>query len=47
MHMGEGEIIRSYKQSKDKKKQIEILADLNAIKPREMKQYLREVGVLQ
>ena len=46
MHMDEGEIIRSYNQAKDKKKQIEILADLNAIKAAKMKKYLQEVGVI-
>lgn len=40
-------IIRSYREAKKKKAQINILADLNRVSPKEMRAYLQEEGVLQ
>lgn len=47
MIMPRDEIIRSYREAKKKKAQINILADLNRVSPKEMRAYLQEEGVLQ
>lgn len=46
MYMDDGEIIREYNQAKDKKKQIQILADLNNVHRKDMQMFLREAGVV-
>lgn len=45
MEMTNGEIITSYRQAKDKKKQIEVLADLNMCSKDEIVEILKEQGV--
>lgn len=45
MHMTNGEIVRSYRTAKEKKKQIEILAELNACSTADIKKILVEEGV--
>lgn len=45
MHMTNGEIVRSYREAKEKKKQIEILAELNACTTADIKKILVEGGV--
>ena len=44
MKMTEDEIIRDYLEAKDKKKQVEILADMNLVTKKEMAQYLADHG---
>jgi hypothetical protein len=45
MEMNENEIVRSYRESKDKKQQIGILADINCCKPEQIKEILKKNGV--
>lgn len=45
MTMTENEILRSYQQAKNKKQQIEILADLNQVPKDTIKAILRENGI--
>lgn len=44
MQMGYGEIVRSYKEAKEPKKQIGILADLNAVGKDEIAKILYDAG---
>ena len=44
MHMDEGEILREYRQAKNQKEQVSILADLNCVSKREMAQWLVDHG---
>lgn len=44
-HMSDEEIINSYKQAKNKKEQIIILADLNDVSIKMVKQKLKELGL--
>lgn len=46
MKMTEDEIIRDYLEAKDKKKQVEILADMNLCTKKEMAQYLADHGMV-
>lgn len=43
--MSEGEILTSYRQAKDKKEQIRILADLNLCSPSDIREVLKKNGV--
>ena len=45
MHMTDNEIVKSYKQSKNKQHQIKILAELNDTSPEEIKKVLKSKGV--
>lgn len=45
MEMNENEIVRSYRESKDKKQQIGILADMNCCEPEQIKEILKKNGV--
>ena len=45
MNMTEKEIVRDYEQAKNKRKQIEILADLNVTTPDVIKSVLRNNGI--
>jgi hypothetical protein len=45
MEMNENEIVRSYRESKNKKQQIGILADINCCKPEQIKEILKKNGV--
>lgn len=45
MTMTENEIVRNYREAKNKRQQIEILADLNAISQDEIKAILKKNGV--
>jgi ribosomal protein L16 Arg81 hydroxylase len=45
MEMNENEIVRSYRESKNKKQQIDILADINCCKPEQIKEILKKNGV--
>lgn len=45
MKMTEADIIRDYLEAKDKKKQVEILADMNLCTKKEMAQYLADNGM--
>lgn len=45
MEMTANEIVRSYKEAKDKKKQVGILAQLNLCTPEDIKKILIEGGV--
>ena len=45
MNMTENEIVRSYRAAKNKRQQIEILADLNVVSQDEIKAILKENGV--
>lgn len=45
MQMTKGDIIKLYKEAKEKKKQIEILSQLNACSPADIRQILIEGGV--
>lgn len=45
MQMTPGEIVKSYREAKEKKKQIQILAELNACSTEFIKQIMRENGV--
>ena len=45
MTMSEFEILRDYRQAKDKKEQVKILADMNMCTQKEMKAYLEQHGV--
>jgi len=47
MVMTDGEIIASYNQAENKKKQIAVLADLNATSRSEMELHLEELGLLK
>ena len=47
MQMSNEEIIRHYNQAKDKKADIEILADLNLVKPEAIKKILGDAGLLR
>lgn len=42
MEMNENEIVRSYRESKDKKQQIGILADMNCCEPEQIKEILKK-----
>lgn len=44
MQMDEGEIIREYKQAKNRMKEVGILADLNCVTKKEMAHWLRDHG---
>ena len=44
MQMSDAEILSSYHGAKDPEKQIGVLADLNAVKSDEMRQYLHKLG---
>lgn len=44
MQMSDAEILSSYRGAKDSEKQIGVLADLNAVKSDEMRQYLHKLG---
>ena len=46
MKMTKDEIIRDYLEAKDKKKQVEILADMNLCTKKEMAQYLADHGMV-
>ena len=43
--MSDEEIVRNYREAKDKKKQVGILADLNVCKPEEIIEILKRGGV--
>lgn len=45
MTMTDSEITRSYNEAKDKKAQIQVLADLNCMKATEMRQHLVDLGL--
>ena len=45
MVMDDTEIINNYQQSKDKKKQVQILAELNGINKKEMQEHLKALGL--
>ena len=45
MVMDDTEIINNYQQSKDKKKQVQILAELNGISKKEMQEHLKTLGL--
>lgn len=45
MHMTNGEIVKSYREAKEKKKQIEILAQLNACPVANIREILISEGV--
>lgn len=45
MEMNENEIVRSYRESKNKKQQIGILADMNCCEPEQIKEILKKNGV--
>lgn len=45
MQMSESEIVKNYKDSKNKRSQIQILADLNTCKPDDIKKILKDNGV--
>lgn len=45
-YMTDGDIITDFRQAKDKKAQIEILADLNCVSREQMREKLRELGLL-
>ncbi len=47
MIMPRDEIVRSYREAKKKKAQINILADLNRVSPKEIQELLQEEGILQ
>lgn len=47
MQMSNEEIIRHYNQAKNKKADIEVLADLNLVKPEVIKKILGDAGVLR
>lgn len=44
MQMSDAEIITSFRNAKNQKKQIGVLADLNSVKPDEMRLYLHQLG---
>lgn len=44
--MSESEIVSSYRTARDPKRQIGILAELNAVTPREIREVLEEAGAL-
>ena len=44
MQMSDTEILSSFREAKDPKKQIGVLADLNAVNPDEMQRYLHQLG---
>lgn len=46
MKMTEADIIKDYLEAKDKKKQVEILADMNLCTKKEMAQYLADHGMV-
>ena len=46
MQMSESEIVSSYRTARDPKRQIGILAELNAVTPREIREVLEEAGAL-
>lgn len=46
LQMSESEIVSSYRTAHDPKRQIGILAELNAVTPREIRQVLEEAGAL-
>lgn len=45
MQMTDSEIVKNYKDSKNKKGQIQILADLNTCKPDDIRKILKDNGV--
>ena len=45
MQMTANEIVKSYREAKEKKKQIQILSELNACSTADIKQILRDNGV--
>lgn len=45
MVMDDTEIINSFKQAKDKKNQVQVLADLNGISKKEMQEHLKTLGL--
>jgi hypothetical protein len=47
LHMQDEEIRRDYQRAKDKKKQVEILADMNLVTVTQMREKLAELGVLE
>lgn len=46
LQMSESEIVSSYRTARDPKRQIGILAELNAVTPREIREVLEEAGAL-
>lgn len=46
LQMSESEIVSSYRTARDPKRQISILAELNAVTPREIREVLEEAGAL-
>lgn len=46
LQMSESEIVSSYRTARDPKRQIGILAELNAVAPREIREVLEEAGAL-
>lgn len=46
LQMSESEIVSSYRTARDPKRQVGILAELNAVTPREIRQVLEEAGAL-
>lgn len=46
LHMTDGEIVNSYRTARDPRRQIGILAELNAVTPREIREVLEEAGEL-
>lgn len=46
LQMSESEIVSSYRTARNPKRQIGILAELNAVTPREIRQVLEEAGAL-
>ena len=45
MVMNDAEIISNFKQAKNKKSQVQILADLNGVPKKEMQEYLKALGL--
>jgi ribosomal protein L16 Arg81 hydroxylase len=45
MEMNENEIVKNYRESKNKKQQIDILADMNCCSPEQIKEILKKNGV--
>lgn len=45
MNMTDGDIAASFRQAKDQKKQVQVLADLNGVSRREMEEKLHQLGL--
>ena len=45
MNMTDGDIASSFRQAKDPKKQVQVLADLNGVSRREMEEKLHQLGL--